>query len=163
MPRTTNKQYLTYRHWLVAAWNDEAHYYHYLSPTAQWHLHGYFRPSEQLTTEQSLEHRKQVSAEWPALPQQAGRAFKKILRIYLADQATPPPEPPAKPFKHRKVTNVIALPLVKPKPDPEKLARALIAVARELHASPRQRGSRFAAPSQRRSPSAGRSSRSTNH
>jgi hypothetical protein len=54
-----------------------------LFPQEQWYLHDYFRPSEQLSDQALLAHRKEISARRPSLPQRAGRALK-FLQAVLA-------------------------------------------------------------------------------
>jgi hypothetical protein len=58
-------------------------------------IHNYFRPADNLTDEQLLEHFKAAKAQDPRLPSAAGRAFRKLETIYrrTSAEARGDPEP----------------------------------------------------------------------
>lgn len=121
MPRLSTSDYLKNRRLLYEIWHSHGgHGFQLISPRDQRYLHDYFRPSEELTSSNALKHRRQITQERPSLPACAGRALK-----HLAN-----PEPQVsdedRPGKHR----LLVYPLVRPKIDTEKLAKALFDLAR---------------------------------
>ncbi len=91
MPRLTDKQYLKYRKYLRKLWLTRTGLYANLLPTQQWQIHEYFRPDEELTDKQLLAHRKDITAQYPSLPHQAGRTIKEfgqMLRAKAPSRAT---------------------------------------------------------------------------
>jgi hypothetical protein len=91
MPRLTNQSYLLQCHQV----RDLVNYFYLLTATDQWALHMYFVPTRHLSKLELVEHRSDISATDPSLPQRAGRAFLKLkqvderLRIYR-EQPKPP-------------------------------------------------------------------------
>jgi hypothetical protein len=125
MPRLTDKQYLKYRKFLRRLWLYRLSTHSFLTPTQQWQIHAYFRPSEDLTNEELLEHRKTITVEHPSLPHQAGRAIKdfgQILRGNAKARAT------VTSFAGRNKTarHVGVRSIVRPQIDIPRLARVLL-------------------------------------
>lgn len=130
MPRLTNKQYLKYRKYLRRLWLYRPSTYSHLSPIQQWQVHEYFRPSEKLTDEQLLTHRKDITAQYPSLPHKAGRAIKEfgqILRSKAKSRATVSTYT----NKRGKTTTIQVRGVVRPKIDTRRLARALVELEKE--------------------------------
>jgi hypothetical protein len=78
MPRLTSKQYLKHHKLLRHYWLNHQSVYSYLTPTQQWQLHKFFRPAEELGTDELLQHRKAITAAQPSLPHQVGRAISDL-------------------------------------------------------------------------------------
>jgi hypothetical protein len=130
MPRLTDKQYLKYRKFLRRLWLQHKEAYSHLTPNQQWQIHEYFRPSEELTNEQLLEHRKDITIQHPSLPHQVGRNIKEfgqILRSKSKSRATVSKYT----NKRGQTRNIRVRSIVRPKIDTRRLARALIELDRE--------------------------------
>jgi hypothetical protein len=123
MPRLTDQQYLVSRTWLVQLWSESIGSFAELNAVEQWHLHAFFRPSEQLSDQAALAHRAEVSAARSSLPQQAGRASKK-LRARIDERSS---TVPIAPRRWHKVTRVEAHGVVNPMVDYRRLVRLLAA------------------------------------
>ena len=79
MPRLTTRDYLTIRHFLIDLWNEnDGQAFAVLPGYAQRDLHDYFAPSVPMTDHEALDHRKQMTKAFPALPQKAGRDFEAL-------------------------------------------------------------------------------------
>lgn len=128
MPRLSAKDYLKYRKFLRRLWLQRQATYSYLTPTQQWQIHAFFRPDEDLTDDQLLEHRKQITAEQPSLPHQAGRAIKdfgQMLRGKAKVQAT---ATTVSTGRKRDTKTIRARSVVRPQIDTPRLAKVLIAL-----------------------------------
>jgi len=93
----------------------------------QWHLHAYFRFTGGLSDSNALQHRKAVSRDRPALPQQAGRALR---RLWQSAQAPAVQPVAASGMRRKKVTRVKVRSDVRPQPDVERLAQVLLDLTR---------------------------------
>jgi len=126
VPRLSPNDYLkAYKH-LRYLWLNQSNVYSYLRPTEQWQLHKFFRPSEELSKEELLQHRKDITIKNPSLPHQAGKALKEFDQVMHSK------------VKARGVTglktqaivrgnrSVQVRSLVRPQIDIPRLARALI-------------------------------------
>lgn len=95
-------------------------------------LHKYYEPSVDLTEDQSIASRQAVTAKWPSLPQRAGKAYAEFVRVIAQLEAAPPR---AKRIPGRRRTNksyvIRTEGLVRPDVDFDKLARVLLAIARD--------------------------------
>lgn len=79
MPRLTTRDYLTIRHSLIDLWNDnDGQAFGVLPGYAQRDFHDYFAPTVPMTDREALDHRKQITEAFPALPQKAGRDFEAL-------------------------------------------------------------------------------------
>jgi hypothetical protein len=124
MPRFTNLDYLQTREWLAELWATDDGAFGLLPASEQRYLHDYFRPSEDLTSDEALEHRAQVSQEQPSLPQCAGRAVGH-LRAELAAIPVVALQPAIGRGKRRVVISAV----VRPELDGDALVRALLRAA----------------------------------
>lgn len=108
-----------------------------LTPKAQWEVHDFYQPSKELTKEQLLAHRRQISRERPSLPAAAGKHFDILNDYFRSDRELPKTEPSldrsesAQGAGNRQV-RVRAL--VRPEPNLKLLASALVDLAIELNA-----------------------------
>lgn len=104
MPRLTNPAYIELHHRLRRLWvANDANYLEF-SPTEQMAIHGFFAPSKDLDDDALIEHRTEITARQPSLPQRAGRAVRFLDQIersavYRQDRAAelvqnPPPRRP---------------------------------------------------------------------
>jgi hypothetical protein len=57
--------------------------YSILTPTEQWELHDFYRLSEDLTKQQLIVHRHEITKRRPSLPHRAGKHRKKLFTVYL--------------------------------------------------------------------------------
>ncbi len=135
MPRLTDSEFLAIHRQLKVDWQQATGLYGYLSSREQWQLHGYFRPSEELSDADLLAHRIAISKEQPSLPQRAGKAYRKLelVRASLArarNVAVTPSQPTQR--TSRKVRHITVRAVVNPKPDLHKLAKALMAMAMDM-------------------------------
>ncbi|MGJ6122313.1 hypothetical protein QN239_07030 [Mycolicibacterium sp. Y3] len=89
MPRLNTSTYLHHHHQLKELWLIEQNAFSYMSPSDQLALHKYFQFASDKTEAQLVEHRHNVHALDPALPQCAGRAYAKLLRDERRRSYTP--------------------------------------------------------------------------
>lgn len=79
MPRLTDQAYLQQHLSLRRQWLDEpSRAFLLLSASEQWALHAFYLPSIRLGDQTLLEHREDISALFPSLPQRAGRALARL-------------------------------------------------------------------------------------
>ncbi len=105
-----------------------------LSPQEQWYLHDYFRPSEQLSDDELLAHRKAISRQRPSLPQSAGRAFNLLVRMLQRSWSRSRRDPEARgAVANHAVHHIIVRAVVQPKPDVDMYARAVVQMVMKKH------------------------------
>lgn len=163
MPRLTNQEYLKRHRFLKALWNHSNRFYSMLDPNQQMNLHGYYIQYKDLSEEELLEHRraKDASSVEPGLPQVAGKSFATIYSNVLHsmqsfDLSFNPADidsmtkliPKLEALIYKRVPNtpsprgrskgVRVSFLMKPEPDIEKLARALIMIAEKMTGEQRE-------------------------
>lgn len=135
MPRLTASHYLRHRHELIELWenaNDRS--FAFIPTSAQRDLHDYFAPAIGMADDQTLEHRVAMTHAFPALPSQARRAFSAVLSI----QENVPNRMVRSHLAMKRGTVTVGkrelpirvLAVVRPKPDVQRLARALLAVSK---------------------------------
>jgi hypothetical protein len=124
MSRLSNTAYLRFRAYLHAVWESRRPAFSLISTADQYDLHQYFRPSEDLTPAEQLEHRRVVSREQPSLPQRAGRALRHF--------ASP------KPLHQQWHGRITLYPLLRPQPDLKRLSWALLGGARRQRQQERE-------------------------
>jgi len=124
MPRLTNAQYLYQRHRLRVSWQHrKAEPFAALSATEQLRLWVYFAPTQDLTDAEAVAHRKEISGLYASLPQQAGRAYKRVFP-YLDPERSGPVLPERRTSKPRGPVVVHAVP--RDEIDAHKLARVVV-------------------------------------
>ncbi len=132
MPRLTNQSYLSQRHQLRDVWADSArNAFPLLSPSEQWSLYAYYLPQEQLSDQQLIEHRVDITALDPSLPQRAGRAFA---RLKLLGERLPAYREARSMAPNRAkgtATELHVFGEVKPDLDADRMAQMLIAIHKE--------------------------------
>ena len=130
MPRLTNSTFLR-QHELLRLSRGESHLgFALLNPTEQWDLFRYYLPHQSQPDQTLLEHRVQVTALDPSLPQRAGRAFHHWRRIEAtlpAYRAWVGKQPHSKDQKHRRIK---VFSEVNPELDPKKFAEIIIELAK---------------------------------
>ena len=126
MPRFTNKEYLQRHEVARRIWQQYRGKFGDLSVNQQWDLHDFYRPSEELTAEALIEHRRRVSRERPSLAALANKAYKILVD---PNPPTAVSVTPAAAVGSKRAIRVRAI--VRPTPDLRKLARALIELAEE--------------------------------
>lgn len=139
MPRLTSRDYFARRQFLQELWFDHAAGSIGMIPTdMQRDLHDFFALTEPLTEAEVLQHRKEMSKAFPALPQQAGRAYEVVLAHHdgrpnkTVDEclAFPPDSTVQVAGGRNKDRRVRALPLARPKIDHRRLAHGLLEFAK---------------------------------
>jgi hypothetical protein len=83
VPRLTNDRYYKEHELLQRLWNSTHALYSILTPTEQWELHDFYLPSEDLTKQQLIVHRRDITKRRPSLPHRAGKHRKKLFTVYL--------------------------------------------------------------------------------
>lgn len=130
MPRLTNRAYLK-QHELLRLSRGGSHLgFALLSPTEQWDLFHYYLPHQAHPDRALLEHRTQISAIDPSLPQRAGRAFHHWRRIEAAlpaYQAWATKQPHSTSQKDRRIKLFSE---VNPELDPKQFAEIIVEFAR---------------------------------
>jgi len=144
MSRSTNSKYLQTHHPLKRLWQHATSAYDRLTPTEQWQLHDYFRPSKDLTDAELLAHRAAISKERPTLPQQAGKALVKLqgAAAHVALRGVRMrKQPKAAKYARGKRGQIQVYGVVKPELDLKALARALLGIAQDMekHKQPESR------------------------
>jgi hypothetical protein len=120
MPRLSTADYLLIRQMLYDIWHHRrGQGFQLISTNDQRSLHAFFRPSEDLTEAELLEHRQTVSNEQPSLPQCTGRALRHFANPLPLQGVVYPGGPGV---QHR----IVVYPLLRPKPDLEALARIVL-------------------------------------
>ena len=138
MPRQPDKQYLKIHKRLKRFWFKAQRVYSYLTSNEQWQLHDYYRPSEDLSEDQLITHRAEITKARPALPHQAARALEKLdaAAANWALKAVRPREPALSPARRkgsgRRKHNLVIRSIVRPKIDIKKLSRAIILLAEDM-------------------------------
>jgi hypothetical protein len=134
MPRLTIKQYLEQRARLRASWQRrKAEPFASLSAGDQLYLYAYFAPTQEFTDEELLDHRSTITERYPALPQQAGRAYRRALPFLDAPGRPGPPVAEPKTRRGKKSRGAVVVNAL-PRSDTEiqkRLVRLLIRQARD--------------------------------
>lgn len=133
MPRLTNPIYTRIHHYLRRYWVEDPQVYSLLAPSEQWDIHAFFQPYVEWRDEELVEYRKRISKERPSLPQRAGRALRRfdwavseLARLRALEAGLTAEE-----RKKHKAKSIHVYPLMRPEPDFQKIARALIRLAEE--------------------------------
>ena len=149
MPRLTNKDYLSQRQFLVDVWKASPGLFSVLSYNQQLDLHGFYAPYRDLTDTEAITHRRQVTADHPSLPNSAGklyvRFFTHVQQVQERLQQQPPQLATSKaPTPRTGRRNIQVRALARPEPDLQKVAKALLEVARDMQAEQDRKGERAA-------------------
>jgi hypothetical protein len=137
MSRTSTYHLATHT-WLRSLWlENDASVFAELSPRDQRYLHGFFAPSEPWSDEELLRYRQLVTGRQPSLPQCAGRAVVKLRRVLAGERVYRPPALVSAGGKGRRPHRITVRRVVRPKPDTDRLARALIDLAVYLNETDR--------------------------
>ncbi len=133
MPRLTFNDYLNQRAFLRLAWEEFDQLYSLLAPDQQWALHRYYQPITGDSEEFLKRYRASITKKEPSLPARAGRLYAQLHRVYEAsvEAAKAKPAPPRERLKSAS-RKVRVRAVVRPEPDAQKLARALLEVAKQM-------------------------------
>jgi hypothetical protein len=139
MPRLTHHTYCAQHRSLREVWLDDQPAWSELSANEQWDLHDFFSPTRELSAYELKEFRQKMTAADPSLPQRAGRALKKLelaraVRTSAAEARPAQPVSVDKPKRKYKSAErrISVKSLVHPEPNVERMAKALLALAREM-------------------------------
>lgn len=127
MPRLTNAVYLDQRALLVREWDHADGHFARLSVMDQFALHRFFGPFIQMSDHEALQYRFKITSAEPSLPSKAGKAFVR----FSTALTTPRPVAFRKVKGVKRDYHVRVEGLVRPDIDFDKLARALLAFAKE--------------------------------
>ena len=122
MPRLTTSTYFLHHHQLKVLWITRQSWFADLSPQEQWALHRFYAITQEMTDAELRLHRRLVGPVDPSLPQRAGRAYAKLKRrewkpvVYIMSE---------------KARGITVRAVVKPVPDPDRYAKAILALAME--------------------------------
>ncbi len=124
MPRLTNEQYLYQRNRLRVSWQRrKGAPFASLSANDQLYLYAYFAPTVEATDKEAIAYRKEMSERFPSLPQQAGRAYKRVFP-YLDPERSGPVLPEK---RARKARGKVVIRATRHRdPDAQKTTRALL-------------------------------------
>lgn len=127
MSRLSNNEYCVQHQFLRWAWLNEQGAYAYLSHNAQRQIHDYYQPSKELTDDELIAHRRQISERQPNLPAAAGKAARQLFYIAKTQR-----QPPPIPRSHPDPREITVRAVVRPEIDLKQLSRALIELAKHL-------------------------------
>lgn len=128
MPRITKQQYLDRHHLLRKDSLEASVRLGNLTTTQQWALHAYYLPRQDLTDQELLDHRGLVTAQRPSLPNTAGKAFAALQTGRASGIIRDPVIIKGK----MRGSRISVRAMARPEPDVEKLAKALLYVARQI-------------------------------
>lgn len=142
MPRVTQREQYKRHLFLRTIWTDfgKHAYLTVLSPKEQRTLHAFYRPSEELTLKQFRDHLQVIHRDHPQLCHISGKLYRRIERAVaqhtqgLAERHAQMQTPTRRKIPARRGSAVVVYGIVRPKPDLNKLLKALIQMAREEHA-----------------------------
>ncbi|WP_235781158.1 hypothetical protein [Sinomonas notoginsengisoli] len=108
-----------------------------LTPTDQWKVHAFYRPSERLTFEEFNANLREIKRRRPGLVHVAGKLSRQILTEaarLAAVRLEPMPSVVARGSKRRvqHVREVTVTGIVRPTPDLHKLAKAYLEIAKGM-------------------------------
>lgn len=141
MPRLTDAAYLSQRNLLVGEVDQQRGRLIHLDIGDQVVLHDFFQPSRTMTDQEALAYRRRMTEAWPSLPHQAGRAYSRLLQQPLTRPQPAVVNRGGRAGK-RKRLEVRAAGQVRADIDFDKLARVLVAIARERDEQKRQKTAR---------------------
>jgi hypothetical protein len=135
MPRLTNKQYLERHRVLRRIWLEDQGSFGVISYNRQMDAHIYYAPARDWSDDQMIKHRVKVTDQDAGLPQRASRDYLEIEEVLK--HAREHPAPVARiPAGERKI-RVTAI--ARPEIDAEKLAQALLDLARQQSQDEREK------------------------
>jgi hypothetical protein len=108
------------------SWIQQEGRFGLLRPNQQWDVHDYYKPSHELSEAELLVHRQQISYERPGLPARASRAFKVLID---PSRTTSTAGSVQESTSGRRLT---VRAVVRPEPNIEQLARALLNLAEQI-------------------------------
>jgi hypothetical protein len=126
MPRLTNKQYLERHHALRLIWLEDQGSFGVISYSRQMDTHIYYAPARDWSDEKLIEHRATVTKQDSGLPQRGSRDYLEVESAFLRPRKPSAP-PPRVPVGER---NIRVTAIARPEVDAEKLAQALLDLAR---------------------------------
>lgn len=136
MPRVTQREQYKRHLFLLSVWSDPSKQacLAVLSTKEQWKLHSFYQPSEDLTLRQFSDHLHAIQQDHPQLRHVSGKLYRRVeLALTWHEQRQ---AESAKSQTHHKASvrrggQVVVYGVVRPKPDLNKLLKALIQMARE--------------------------------
>lgn len=127
MPRLNPQQFIDRHHELRTLWLQHAYEFSGLRVKEQWDLHRYYVPAENLTDEQLLERRAQITAADPSLPQRASKLYRALKRGTTQGVLVSQPAASGKHKGHQLILRTVA----RPKPNRTELMRLALDMAKE--------------------------------
>jgi hypothetical protein len=138
VPRLSNSNYLSQREFLIDAWKLFPGVFTAVSYNQQLEIHAFYQPSKDLTDEQVLAHREQISQAQPSLPNRAGKLLTRmetaarLLQERLDSQPDQDSTRRVRVSTSRGQRHIKVVPLARPEMDVRKLAVALLDLAEQV-------------------------------
>lgn len=132
VPRLTDKEYLSRREFLVDAWKLCPAVFIVVSYNQEMELHAYYQPTKQMTNKEAMNHRHQITAQYPNLPNRAGKGVARVEAEALCVMRLQEDEPPQDPTKRIRMPArrgkgyAREVPLAKPEVDVNHLTKAVL-------------------------------------
>jgi hypothetical protein len=133
MPRLNNAEYYKRHRFLNYLWQHFQNLYALLPIEQQYDLHNFYRPDWYTTNKADLvAYQKGIKKADPGLSARASRAYVRLEQAYRTVIANGRRKAQSKPLpaKHRKLKRVTIRPVVRPEPDWDKFAYALLQYVR---------------------------------
>jgi hypothetical protein len=148
MSRITPSQHYERYQFLRTAWREFNKLYALLSLRQQWQIHEFYQPSKELTQAELTAHIKELHHTNPALVHQAGKHVHLMMRVFrhisselgvpkleqahalntLIQRVNPSPVVTTKNDRRLTIAAV-----ARPTPDMDKLAKALVMLAKQMN------------------------------
>jgi hypothetical protein len=135
MPRLTNTEYYKRHRFLNYVWQHFQNLYALLDLDEQYAIHNFYRPDRYTMSKADLiQFRKDIKTTDAGLSARAARAYSKIAQAYRVviedSEKKDLKVTKAIPTKRRKLTRVSVRAVVRPEPDWDKFAYALLQYAK---------------------------------
>ena len=135
MPRVTQCEQYKRHLFLRTVWSDPSKqaYLAVLSTKEQWKLHAFYQPSEELTLKQFRDHLRTIQQGHSQLRHITGKLYRRVERAVAHHGQRPARQKrqARNRVSARRSGTIVAYGVVRPKPDLNKLLKALIQMARE--------------------------------
>ncbi|WP_064444336.1 hypothetical protein [Rhodococcus sp. YH3-3] len=122
MSRLSSSTFITQHHQLKELWNSHQDSYRWMSPADQQLIHDFYRPSENLSDDELKQHRRHITVTNKSLANRAGKAYARFIRGETYDA-------PSTTTSSGRIVTI--RPVLRPQPDAQLLAKALIQLAME--------------------------------
>jgi len=131
MPRLTNTDYYQRYRFIRHIWRYYQNLFALIPIELQYDLHNFYQPDRDLTKAELITYRKDIKHEDPGLPARASKAYVRLHQAYenvIADTKNKQAQKEQTPHsrKHRKIKHLSVRAVVRPEPDWNRFAYALL-------------------------------------